>query len=78
MTPDELLALPVTVDLLTAAKAFGISRSLAYDLAGADRFPCRVQRLGIRYRVVTQGPGGLLAACGIGLPGEARGEAANR
>ncbi len=78
MTPDELLDLPVTVDLRTAARALGIGRSLAYDLASAGDFPCRVQRLGIRYRVVTRGPDGLLAACGIGHPGEARGEAANR
>lgn len=51
MTPDEVLALPVTVDLLTSAKALGISRSTAYDLAQRGQYPVRVYKVGNRYRV---------------------------
>lgn len=53
MTRDELLALPPSVDLLLAARALGIGRSLAYDLAKRDAFPVRLLRLGTRYRVPT-------------------------
>ena len=71
MTPEELRALPITVDLATAAKALGIGRDLATRLArahveGTGKFPCKVMRLGFKYRVVTQGPDGLLAVCGVG------------
>lgn len=51
MSRDELLKLPVTVDLRTAAKAFGLGRTLAYALAQNDNFPCRVLKLGERYKV---------------------------
>lgn len=65
MKRKDLLALPVTVDVLTAAKALGIGRTLAHDLIRRDQFPCRVLRIGTRYRVPTSGPRGLLAACGV-------------
>ncbi len=65
MIRDELLQLPVTVNLATAARALGIGRNLAQRLAAAGDFPCDVHKLGRTYRVVTQGPDGLLAACGI-------------
>lgn len=65
MTLDELLALPVTVNLQTAARALGIGRDKAQRMARDGDFPCKVHRLGLKYRVVTQGPDGLLAACGI-------------
>lgn len=51
MTRTELLALPVTVDLPLAARAVGMGRTLAYDLAKRGEFPVRVLRLGNRYRV---------------------------
>jgi len=51
MTYEELMALPVSVDLMAAARALGIGRSLAYDMAKRGRFPVRVLRLGNRYRV---------------------------
>lgn len=51
MTYEELMALPVSVDLMVAARALGIGRSLAYDMAKRGRFPVRVLRLGNRYRV---------------------------
>lgn len=51
MTPEELLALPVAVDLVTACKAYGIGRTYGYELAKKDEFPVRVLRVGNRYRV---------------------------
>jgi hypothetical protein len=68
MTRRELLRLgaeQVTCDLMTAARALGIGRTLAHDLARKGTFPCQVQKLGAKYRVVTGGPRGLLAACGV-------------
>lgn len=53
MTPSELLALPPTVDLPTAGRAIGIGRNQAYQLASRGEFPCRVLKLGTRYKVVT-------------------------
>lgn len=51
MTEEELLNLPVSVDLVTAGRAFSIGRTKAHDLARAGEFPCRVLRLGREYRV---------------------------
>jgi hypothetical protein len=62
MTSDEMMRLPVSVDLLTAARAYGLGRTVAYALAKADRFPCRVFRAGGRY-VVTRGD--LLRSLGV-------------
>jgi hypothetical protein len=53
MSVEELRALPATVNLTTAARALGCGRSLAYELARRDQFPCRVLRLGTRYLVPT-------------------------
>ncbi|MEV5574526.1 DNA-binding protein [Spirillospora sp. NPDC052269] len=50
---SDLDSLPTVVDIPTAAKALGISRSYAYILAKEDRFPCRVIRVGTGYRVPT-------------------------
>ena len=47
----SLLALPVSVDLTTAGRAFGLGRTRAFELAKAGEFPCRVLRVGIKYRV---------------------------
>lgn len=44
---------PATVDVPTAGRAFGISRSHAYDLVNCHEFPARVIKVGGRYRVVT-------------------------
>lgn len=65
LTRAELLALPVTTDLATAARALGIGRNFAQRLAAKGEFPCHVERLGRVYRVVTPGPDGLLAKCGV-------------
>jgi hypothetical protein len=51
MTIEELRTLPVSVDLITAARAFGLGRTVAHELARAGKFPCRVLRVGSRYRV---------------------------
>jgi len=53
MTRSELLALPVAVDLTTAARALGLGRSTAYELARRRKFPCRVLHVGSSYRVPT-------------------------
>ncbi|WNB84523.1 hypothetical protein [Cellulomonas sp. ATA003] len=53
MNRDELLALPVTVDVETAGRALSIGRTKAFQLAKAGQFPARVLRLGGKYRVVT-------------------------
>ena len=62
MTTAELQVLPVTVDLLTAARAFGLGRTAAYELARTGAFPCRIFRAGKRYVVAR---GDLLHALGI-------------
>ncbi|QFG27600.1 hypothetical protein F7P10_39145 [Actinomadura sp. WMMB 499] len=37
----------------TAARALGLGRTRAYQLARANRFPCKIIRTGTSYRVVT-------------------------
>ena len=53
MTLAELLVLPLTVDVSTAARALGLSRSTGYELARHGEFPCRVVHVGSSYRVPT-------------------------
>lgn len=53
LTRAELLALPVVVDVATVARALGLGRSTAYELARRDEFPCRVLRIGSSYRIPT-------------------------
>ncbi|MCY0943615.1 hypothetical protein [Streptomyces antarcticus] len=53
MSRDQLLALPVSIDLETGNRALGIGRSKGYELAKRDQYPCRVLRVGNGYRVVT-------------------------
>ena len=67
LTRAELLALPVVVDVSTAARALGLGRSTAYELARRDEFPCPVLRVGSSYRVPTAG---LLRVLGIEPPRE--------
>jgi hypothetical protein len=66
MTLGELLALPLMVDIGTAARALGLSRSTGYDLARRDEFPCRVLHVGSSYRVPTVE---LLRVLGVDLNG---------
>lgn len=51
MTPDELLALPVVVDLQTAGRAWGLSRSRVYDAHAAGRLPFPVVAVSGRLKV---------------------------
>ncbi|SPT60536.1 Uncharacterised protein [Actinomadura madurae] len=53
MTHEELAALPTTTTIETAARALGLGRTRAYQLAREDCFPCKVIRIGTTYRVVT-------------------------
>ena len=52
-TADEIRAWPATVDPATAATAFGISRSYAYELVRRGEFPAKVLRVGRKQRVIT-------------------------
>jgi excisionase family DNA binding protein len=54
ITLDEIRSWPATVvDIPTAARALGISRSYAFELVRRGDFPCRCIRVGNRYRVPT-------------------------
>lgn len=53
MSREELLALPVAIDLDTSNRALGLGRSKGYELAKRGKYPCKVLRLGNAYRVVT-------------------------
>ncbi|MEU5148435.1 hypothetical protein AB0G42_14720 [Streptomyces yangpuensis] len=53
MRREELLALPVAIDLDTGNRALGLGRSKGYELAKRGEYPCKVLRLGKAYRVVT-------------------------
>jgi len=57
MTPVTIadLRATATVDLMTAARALGVGRTKAYDLARHQQFPCRVIRIGDTYRIPTAG-----------------------
>ncbi|MBM7168975.1 DNA-binding protein [Streptomyces sp. G44] len=62
LTFREIFNLPVSVDLRTAARAFGMCLNTAYRLVAQDAFPCRSVRVGRRHRVLTVD---LLHALGI-------------
>jgi len=47
----ELTELPSAVDIVTAARALGPSRTYAYELAKRGEFPCKVTKIGTSYRV---------------------------
>ena len=57
MTPVTIthLRTTATVDLMTAARALGLGRTKAYELAKHQQFPCRVIRIGDTYRIPTAG-----------------------
>lgn len=52
-TLSEIKTWPATVDLETAATAFGVSRSHAYVLARRGEFPATVLAVGGRLKVTT-------------------------
>lgn len=51
MTVEELLALPATVNVVTAGRALGISPNKAYELIRNGEFPVRTLRLGNTLKV---------------------------
>jgi hypothetical protein len=53
LTFQQLYDLPAVVDLMTAARALGIGRSKAHQLASTGEFPCRIIRIGTHYNVPT-------------------------
>jgi hypothetical protein len=53
MTREELLSLPVSVDVVTAARALLLGRTKAHELVRAGEFPVPVLRFGNSYRVRT-------------------------
>jgi hypothetical protein len=61
-TADEVRSWPVTVDVRTAGRAWGLGRDQAYRLAREGRFPVPVLRFG-RYLRVTRAS--VLDALGI-------------
>jgi predicted DNA-binding transcriptional regulator AlpA len=68
MSHAEMLALPVAVDLPTAARALNLGRTRAYDLAKRGEFPVPLLRLGVQYRARRAD---LLALLGIEQPAAA-------
>lgn len=61
-TVADLDALGVSTDLRTAARAFGIGKTMAYRLAASGEFPCKVTRIGSRWVVPTAALRAALAA----------------
>jgi hypothetical protein len=68
-TVEEVRSWPVTVDLRTAGRAWGIGRDQAYALAREGRFPVPILRLG-RYLRVTRAS--VLEALGVDDPHRGR------
>lgn len=58
----ELAVLPTVVDIKTAARALGLSRTYAYQLAKQNQFPCKIIRIGTCYRVPTAALQALLSS----------------
>jgi len=63
MSLEEVLALPATVNVVTAARALGIGHNKAYDLIKAGEFPVRTLTMGSTVRIPTAA---LWEALGIG------------
>ncbi|MFD7769816.1 DNA-binding protein [Streptomyces sp. NPDC059787] len=63
MSLEEVLALPATVNVVTAARALGIGHNKAYDLIKTGRFPVRTLTMGNTIRIPTAA---LWEALGIG------------
>jgi hypothetical protein len=70
MSEEEVRALPVSVPLALAGRAFGMAAGKSRELARSGGFPCRVILVGSRYRVPKSA---LLAE--LGLEAEAAGTA---
>ncbi|MER8001650.1 DNA-binding protein [Streptomyces sp. NPDC095613] len=66
---EELLALPATVNMATAARALGIGRDKAYQLLRAGEFPVPTLPLGSTVRVPTAALWKALGVEGLGRAG---------
>ena len=66
MTEEEVRALPVVVDLVTAGRAHALGRTISYELMRRGEFPCPVHRRGRYYRVLKAE---LMASLGLGTDG---------
>jgi len=77
---EQVRALGVATDLVTAGAVLGIGRTTAHALARTDRFPVPVIRVGRRYRVPVAPLLRLLALPGTTEPSDtaAGGDAAGR
>jgi hypothetical protein len=64
-TVEEILAFPVTVDVPTAGRCFGLGKDASYDHARLGDFPVPVLKLGRSLRVTRAS---LLEALGISEP----------
>jgi hypothetical protein len=53
LTRSQLLSLAATTDIVTGGRAFGLGRTVAYELVRAGEFPCKVIKTGGVYRVIT-------------------------
>ncbi|MEV0260250.1 helix-turn-helix domain-containing protein [Streptomyces sp. NPDC050617] len=62
LTFTEIFALPVVLDVRTAARAFGVSPGTAYKLIKHGGFPCEAVRCGRQHRISTAS---VLRALGI-------------
>lgn len=62
LTEAELLALPPSVDLATAGRAFRMGRTKSYELAREGRFPVQVLQCGPKFVVPKRA---ILEALGI-------------
>ena len=67
MTEEELRALPVVVDLVTAGRAHRLGRTISYELMRRGEFPCPVHRRGRYYRVLKAE---LMTSLGLGMDGK--------
>lgn len=52
-TIDDIRAWPATVDVATASRAIGVSRSYGYELARRGAFPVKCLPVGGKTRVLT-------------------------
>lgn len=69
LTHAEVLALPASVPIVTAGRAFGMGRSGTFDAYHAGTFPCPVIKVGARRLVVPRAE--ILRALGIDDPAAA-------
>ncbi len=63
VTPAQVYALPVVIDVPTAPRALGLGSTLAYELAKRGKVPCPVLRVGRLYKVPRAG---LIEVLGLG------------